>query len=296
MVRTVHANAKLEGNTRWRPKTYQDNTPQWGCIKKCITVDIPFVLHERISAAVIIMSKSIFQNGKRPSVVKHMDGFSVYMHYPGQRYRFDHSKTSFPIVEPNGEGTGSYGMRFQITNMEVLHQRNTQKTPCHEETIEEDASLKTHMVQQINCLPPYWTQSENSNTSECTTKDELRKFYNMDVENYMAPCRRLSLVSYDYSEYPSTGFDGMFQRNVFENHQGEGHIHEMRNVSLDVFYVVVYFPQSYKEIVLTRRFDLQSLIGNAGGYVGICVGYSVLQLPQLFMSLMSKVKTIKCGQ
>ena len=39
-----------------------------------------------------------------------------------------------------------------------------------------------------------------------------------------------------------------------------------------------------------RAIDTQALIGNIGGYIGLCLGYSLLQVPQLLSALFGKIK------
>ena len=39
-----------------------------------------------------------------------------------------------------------------------------------------------------------------------------------------------------------------------------------------------------------RAIDIQGLIGNIGGYIGLCLGYSILQIPQFIVLILCKVK------
>ena len=48
--------------------------------------------------------------------------------------------------------------------------------------------------------------------------------------------------------------------------------------------------KTYMEIEQTQDYDLQSLIGNAGGYVGLFLGVCLLQLPQLLLDAYNVVK------
>ena len=41
-------------------------------------------------------------------------------------------------------------------------------------------------------------------------------------------------------------------------------------------------------ISILRAIDMNGLIGNIGGYIGLCLGYSILQIPE-FVSMMSAV-------
>ena len=53
-----------------------------------------------------------------------------------------------------------------------------------------------------------------------------------------------------------------------------------------VFEIAMYFQDNtFLAIVQTREYCLQSLIGNAGGYVGLLLGYSILQLPDFFITI-----------
>ena len=39
-----------------------------------------------------------------------------------------------------------------------------------------------------------------------------------------------------------------------------------------------------------RAIDIQVLIGNVGGYIGLCLGYSFLQIPDFFVYILSKTR------
>ena len=57
------------------------------------------------------------------------------------------------------------------------------------------------------------------------------------------------------------------------------------------FAVYLYFPRaSFKNIVLVRAFDIQTLIGNAGGYIGLFLGHTVLQIPGFLYYLWKTIK------
>ena len=41
---------------------------------------------------------------------------------------------------------------------------------------------------------------------------------------------------------------------------------------------------------LHRAIDIQALIGNIGGYIGLCLGYSILQIPGFVLMIVSKIR------
>ena len=46
----------------------------------------------------------------------------------------------------------------------------------------------------------------------------------------------------------------------------------------------------YLEHFHFREVDFQALIGNIGGYIGLCLGYSLLQVPDFLLVLVSQIK------
>ena len=46
----------------------------------------------------------------------------------------------------------------------------------------------------------------------------------------------------------------------------------------DWFWIMVRFPDTFMEIVQVRAVDIQTVIGNAGGYVGLFLGNDLFKL------------------
>ena len=59
----------------------------------------------------------------------------------------------------------------------------------------------------------------------------------------------------------------------------------------DFFVVDVNFQSpSYKEIKQIRAYNLQSLVGNSGGYVGLFLGYTIKEIPAYIQMFYEKIK------
>ena len=57
----------------------------------------------------------------------------------------------------------------------------------------------------------------------------------------------------------------------------------------DHFYVTLHFRKPiFREVKLARAFNEQALTGSIGGYIGVCLGYTALQLPTLIHSLYAR--------
>ena len=39
-----------------------------------------------------------------------------------------------------------------------------------------------------------------------------------------------------------------------------------------------------------REIDMQALIGNVGGYIGLCLGYTILQIPEYLQAVFHRYK------
>ena len=46
----------------------------------------------------------------------------------------------------------------------------------------------------------------------------------------------------------------------------------------------------FQEFQQTKAIDWQALIGNVSGYVGVCLGFSLLQIPYLFENCFGRYK------
>ena len=53
--------------------------------------------------------------------------------------------------------------------------------------------------------------------------------------------------------------------------------------------VIFLLENVFQEFTQTRAIDWQALIGNVGGYVGVCLGYTLLHVPMLLANIYSFV-------
>ena len=266
------------------PNFYQDSSPAFGLIQKCMTFDVPYEKDKRWSWITVVINKTIFASGARPFNAKDAtDVFSVNIHHPGQRYRYSQTKRDWSTQEPSKDHNHtktSYGMKFYISSMEVMNKRNKYHEPCHnDEGLKDDEIIKENMIMNFTCTPPYWTNPESKEYLDCSNQKQLKDFHEMAIKDYLPPCRRMTQLTFLYSEYPSDYYSDKLQNLPIEDQS---------------LFVTLFFPFSldYKEITMLRELNIQSLIGNAGGYVGICVGYSILQIPSLIIAIHSKVMNI----
>lgn len=258
----------------WKPNYYVDQFSHYiNILCKCLTVDVPYISNKPLDWIAVVMKKSVFPNGLRPISTSTGGFFSVQLSYPNQRLRYSNKIISWEVVHI----TESYGTAINVHGMEVMKRRNKIKEPCNKNWIQDDDIIKDKMTQKLNCTPPYWTTQDATQPPTCTRAQELKEFYHMEWGTQSVPCRRISKLSYNIVDYATRYYDDELGGNFSKNY----------------FYVALHFSNSmFKQIELVRAFDVESLIGNAGGYIGLCVGYSLLQFPVLIRELYKKYRQL----
>jgi hypothetical protein len=258
----------------WKPSFYVDEFDTGlGLFYKCLAIDVPFVHKAYFSWLTVVMKKSIFPEGQRPMSASSGGVFIVSFAYPNQRIRYSTKVTTWNQVITNG----SYGTKFQVNGMEVVNYRNKRSEPCDEDWKNDDDKIMNQMIRDNECVPVYWKTQLNISYPRCSTKRQMKTFYlkRRQIDNYTIPCRSISKLSFHRSDFVTKiydkNFDGIYKAKYFS--------------------ILMNFPHDlFKEIVMVRSFDAQTLIGNAGGYIGLCLGYTFLQLPILLRYVFAFLK------
>ena len=242
-------------------------------IIKCFTFDMPYIKDVQISVFQLTIDKKIFPRSIRPSrVMRPMhqlgrwEGFGISFHYPGQQLRsFSKEMYSWPSQKGNGEN--SFAMLYRLSSMEVWKRRNKPKKPCSEDKKNDDIHVLDRITMEVGCRPPFWTSS--SKLKICTLKKEFEKINSfmvnvlqLDSQYQLYPCQIIHNLQIDFEEYDLS--NGQKLNDVF-----------MVEVTQGVAY--------YKEIDQVRAYDEETLIGNSGGYVGLFLGCSLLQVRNAFV-------------
>ena len=239
------------GSSREMTPTMVDGTDT---SEKCWTFHIPFVKGINIARAGFSMKKSIFQKEKGAARL----GFKVIFSYPGQTLKARVMKDQWKKTP-----YGNFAMVFNIQNMVVLIKRNKPHQPCEMDRARDDIRQRDLLIKNLGCRPAFVTSP--SNWPRCNNWNHFKNCRWDD--DYVEACTQVEKIFYTYEEYDkgdASGMEGGFFDLKF-NFQGK----------------------TYMEIEQTRDYDLQSLIGNAGGYVGLFLGVCLLQLPQLSLDAYS---------
>ena len=160
-------------------------------------------------------------------------------------------------------------MKITIYKVTILIKRSGSNIPCDEELENDDGKFRRQIITIIKCVPPYWTRLEgiNSSVSTCNTVADLRNAhewiqnYKKALGSYLQPCTQMEIL-------------GKFDRE--ENNEWE-----------DPRIKFAYENTGYEEMKNTKSFDFESFVSGVGGFIGIFLGYSILQIPDLLELLPS---------
>ena len=189
----------------------------------------------------------------------------IYIHYPGHAIR-TLGKEVYSL-----RLTSQYvkkRMVIRISGITVLRRRTDARIPCNASLENEDHEYQKRIIRKVGCVPPYWVSSHlpTSKYKMCTSTSELSKAYNhsrfgnvkQSLEQNDPPCEEMIV---------STSVDLQYGNDLNMNFQ--------------------YRTDQYLEITNKRDFGVTNLWSSIGGFVGIFLGYSLLQLPEIIISRVS---------
>ena len=188
----------------------------------------------------------------------------IYVHYPQQLLRSFHNpafKSTLKILSKKYYRD----VKISISKVTILRKRPGSNVPCDEYLENDDEKLEQQIVNRIQCTPPYWRQyiGLNSSAGICNSNYKLKRAnalignYKNILNSYFSPCIRMEVLSkskYDRAE----SIEGEGPRITF-----------------------LYAETDYEEVTNTKSFDFASFVSGVGGFIGIFLGYSLLQIPDL---------------
>ena len=128
--------------------------------------------------------------------------------------------------------------------------------------------LVNYVIKQIKCIPPYWKDyaKEAIGFDECTSPKMLQIAYDY-TKRWKDVMQNAKLSPPCIDMYNIAGWNWVDDE-------------ESKN-SEDIRITFTYQEHHYQEIEYLPDFDLETFISNVGGFVGIFLGYSLMQFPEL---------------
>ena len=209
---------------------------------KCFTFDVPFIRGANVYYMDININASIFPSGEiRPRD----DDFVITFGYPHQLIQTVWKNAVF--YEKKVSASSCYSLETTIGSMEVLHSRDKLEDRCNRNWQNQDEDDLKSIMTRIGCNPKYWEMETNLPYCSNETQYQSALIELKHTADFIPPCKAIEkLIQTTYEIV-----DGL------DCHKSKSWSHMLLRVWL-------YKITTYKEILLVRAFNIQSLIGTAG--------------------------------
>lgn len=192
----------------------------------------------------------------------------IYTHYPGELIKSFRKETT--SVDMSKIGKSNNTLTLSISQVSVLRRRPNANAACDPDLQDETNKFVVTIVEKIGCVPPYWNSFSFMDAAipNCNTTKQLQDIYHeYTTNNIMNTYDVQSLYNPACNEMTLTATVGRTS-NIYA-------------AATDLHIQLRYLEEKYQEITNTRAFGLKSLWSGIGGFLGIFVGYSLLQTPEL---------------
>ena len=198
-------------------------------------------------------------------------GFEVWFHYPGQllhSWNLGMGKWFWPVRKRSWPK--NYVMSFQRSKMESIKRRNKYNEPCEEDWSNHDKHVMEKIISNAGCRPPHW--ESNQGVPLCASKESMQRVLppltKQGYLDYNPPCRSVTHLPFSYDEFDE------------DNNRDPAYFRISTTTG----------DPTFRQVEHTKQYPAQSLIGNTGGYLGLILGYALIQVPIPFLRLIELFK------
>ena len=156
---------------------------------------------------------------------------------------------------------------------DVTKKRSTVSHNCHESSLDLDERFLKELISKIGCFPPYLMNESFEKERRCNSKQlkdfkvalDLKKYFYRGNLNY-TPCKDI-FVDLPIKKYASL----------------KGKKNEKTNTTGTIKFM---FPiQEFRLTEEVQAYPVWSFMAEIGGYAGFFLGFSILQVPGLLVSV-----------
>ena len=235
-------------------------------LTKCFTLDVEEKINAGTGQNFVTAMYLRFQN-----ISSLNTNLTYLLHYPGQINRA--FLLDYEIKNSSGIMSGNMASKiFLIGTLEIIRRRNTRKQPCNMNSYNDDLQIHTKFVETNSCKPPHWIGI--SYPRICNTSKKMRDAYFGDrevnnpdfLDKFMKPCDQVQTLSLNFQESQLDNWE------TFDS---------------KAFLGFAFRSLEFKEILHIQAFDLEGLVGNMGGYIGLFLGFAFWNIPDAFMAMIN---------
>ena len=186
-----------------------------------------------------------------------------------------------------------YDLKLRISSVDVLRKRPDAVPSCNPELHDEDSAWINNVTNVLGCVPPFLKRfvrhsllSSGNKIGLSCTKNQYREFkeefyprqnFQRWAKLYSQPCTQMTSTTIGSHSLIVQGTKCTGENGA-----------KMRRVDL----TVKYESLGFREVRNYRAFGLLSLWSQIGGFVGIFLGYSLLQVPELITNSIDWAKRV----
>ena len=169
-------------------------------------------------------------------------------------------KKSFEKLFDKYENNHKYVLLYLILiRLENSCNRNWQKY---------DEEIMLEKIKDVGCQPFHWMKITNAPL--CQNQKQMKRFTQFNITEHKVACQSIQKILYNYEEF-----------EILEDWT-DGWINEISKM----FEVLIEFQDDiYMEVRQMRDYGIQSVVGEIGGYMGLFLGFAILQIPELIFNI-----------
>ena len=223
--------------------------------------------------AVFQFRKSIFTNGFGPEEASH--DLMIAFQYPNRIFRSHGSLYHIQWPLDTHEKYQNHLIDFKLRDMEVIQRRQKRGSECLD--VEDyDAKKKEDIMLEVGCRPYFWSHSTVDRM--CKSQGEISRIMTRIMEIFLRlkhaeheipPCTDIKKLQIDHIVKTTTN-------TVREELGVKGDKYTTNDTWFEIRLEIQ--TDSFKEIRQKRAYSPQNLIGNLGGYLGLFIGFTLLDL------------------
>ena len=211
----------------------------------------------------------------------------LYVHQPGQFYR-----EARQVLKVFTKGITRYTnvVNIELNQITKVRKRVDGEPPCSRDHAKlNDTQWMKDAVKLIQCVPPFWKrfyEAGNYSYTTCRTIEDFTRLSEFTRQKSQAQ-KNVSKVQTDPCDEMSFTTSITQEPHDFVNTVNTGQ--RVGTWSSSLIFNVKYPDDYYTEITNLREFGPESLGAGIGGYIGIFIGYSLMQIPIILMDTIKLV-------
>ena len=242
-------------------------TPDELCLTRKSTDELRSIrIHDEVR-----LNRSILDIGNQRNLKA-----KIIFHYPGQLVK-NMEKPAYQVMLKEIKNTKTV-FEEAVRQISVFKNRPDSNLPCYDGDLSDDVRFRREAIRMVGCIPKYWKDLDFGAIERelCQSRNEFKRLQEM-ISSY----KKVST---------------MYDPSCISMDTLATHSNTLRQAAQHITFRVSYMDDSYQETENTRDFNFESFFSSLGGFIGIFLGTSMLQIPELLNDIPSISKKLKLSK